>query len=456
MAVAQVRDMDLGKLLKIVSKGSVYNTLNDESAMWEMMTRKLRKDAEQGAELRWNMRKSYGVAAAGFVPTSAGAYLNGHASQFSEATGTYKDFSLTIEVSQSLLKKAEKDIAAYGKPIAEEVEAKGIAMARVLSSTLTQDGTGIIGVVSSAVASTSLDTVTVTLKTGDTDRGYIGWFLEDDKVHVARLNVTEEKATINAAGSTPAYWLVTDVSRSTNVVTLKPYTSANAAINITAALSSTDLKASDLIRRSSSVWVDPAAIDTTTDYGQLSYQWPGLESLGADDNRLVHGINLTGALKGTQFDCGGDLIEPQDIQQALSKVKTRVGQNRYKYKAAFMAPETYDAMIGERETDRRFNTVQDNTRGTAELKYQHKKDSLSFDTDEFVRQNRIFCLPEGDALCFYGSDFDYVKPGKGGEWHLKPNSAGYDRSQQAMMEGCGLFFAQHSAAILTLRNFTLS
>jgi len=456
MAVAQVRDMTLGKLLKIVSVGSVYNTLNDESAMWEMMSRKLRKDAEQGAELRWNMRKSYGVAAAGFVPTSAGSYNSGHASQFSEATGTYKDFSLTIEVPQSLLKKAEKDIAAYGKPIAEEVEAKGIAMARVLSSTLTQDGTGIIGKVASAAADTTADTVAVTLKTGNSDPGYIGWFLEEDKVTVARDNSGEEKATINAAGSTPAYWLVTDVDRSTHIVTLKPYTAADAAVNITAALSSTDLKASDLIRRSTSAWVNPADITSTVDYGTLSYQWPGLESLGAADNRLVHNVNLTGALKGTRFDCGGDLIEPQDIQQALSKVKTRVGQNRYKYKAAFMAPETYDAMIDERETDRRFNTVQDNTRGTSELKYQHKKDSLAFETDEFVRQNRIFCLPEGDALCFYGSDFDYVKPGKGSEWNLKPNSTGYDRSQMAFMEGAGLFFAKHSAAILTLENFLIS
>lgn len=454
MAVTAVRDIGLGKLLKIVSKGAVYNTLNDESAMWEMMTRKLKKDAEQGGELRWNMRKSYGTAAAQFVPTTNGAFPTGQKSTFSEATGHYKDFSLAIEVPLTLLKKAEKDVARYGKPVAEEVEAKGIAMARVLSSTLTQDGTGIIGTISSLTSSTDDDELTIVLKSGTGDKGFVGWFFEEDKVIVARENSGEEKATVNNA-TEPEYWLVSEVDRANHTVKLKPYTSADALINITAALAGTDGAAGDSIRRYGSLWVNPAA--SVTDYGTLSYQWPGLETLGEDDGRTVHNVALSGALKGTRHDCGGDLIEPQDIQVALSKGKTRVGQRRYKYKAAYMAPETYDAMIDEREADRRFNTVQDNTRGTAELKYQHKQDSVAFETDEFVRMNRAFILPEGDALCFYGSDFDYVRPEGGSPWAWKPNSSGqYTREQVAYMDGCGLLFSQHSAAIITLENFTLS
>jgi hypothetical protein len=114
-------------------------------------------------------------------------------------------------------------------------------------------------------------------------------------------------------------------------------------------------------------------------------------------------------------------------------------------------------MIDEREGDRRFQTVQDNTRGTAELKYQHKQDSVAFETDEFVKKSRVHILPDGDVLCFHGSDFDYVRPEGGSNWHLKPNSSGqYTREMVAFMEGAGLFYSQHSAAILTLENFTIS
>jgi hypothetical protein len=456
MAVTSVRDIDLGLYLKIVSRGAVYNTLNTESAMWELMVRKLKKEAEAGGELRWNMRKSYGAGAAQFVPTTAGAFPTGQKSQMAEAKGYYKDFSVAIEVPLTLLKKAEKDVGRYGKPVAEEVEAKGIAMARVLSSTLTQDGSGIIGEVSSVTADQTANTVTVSLKTTSGSRSHVGWFFDGDKLKVARDSSGEQAATING-GTAVAYWLVTDINRQDDEVTLAPYNSSDVAIDISAGLSSTDIAANDLIRRYGSLWVNPSDITSSVDYSTLSYQWPGLESLGADDGRLVHNVTMTGALKGSRFDCGGDLIEPQDIQQALSQTKTRVGQKRYKYKGAYMAPETYDAMIDEREGDRRFQSVQDATRGTAELKYQHKSDSLAFETDEFVKKSRIFILPEGDVLCFHGSDFDYVRPEGGSQWHLKPNSSGgYNREMQAFMEGCGLFYSQHSAAICTLENFTLS
>lgn len=457
MAVTNVRDISLGLLLKIVSKGAVYNTLNDESAMWELMSRKLKREAEHGGEIRWNMRKTYGAAAAQFVPTTAGNFPAGQKSTFSEAKGYYKDFSLAIEVPMTLLKKAEKDVGRYGKPVAEEVEAKGIAMARLLSSTLTQDGTGIIGEVNTVSTSTSADTVTIVLKTTNAARSHVGWFFDGDKVIIARLNSTEEKATINNA-TTPEYWLVTDVDRQADTVTLQPYSSADALLNITASLAGTDVTANDLVRRYGSLWVDPAAITTSVDYGTLSYQWPGLEVLAGDSGELVHNVNLSGALKGSRFDCGGDLIEPQDFQQALSQTKTAVGQKRYKYKSAFMAPETYDAMIDERETDRRIQSVTDNARGTAELKYIHRKDAISYETDEFVKKNRVFILPEGgEVLNFYGSDFDYVKPEDGSAWHFKPNTtSGYSREQVSYMEGAGLFFAKHSRAICVLENFSLS
>jgi hypothetical protein len=457
MAVTNVRDIDLGLYLKIVSRGAVYNTLNKESAMWDNFARKLKADAEQGGEVRWNMRKSYGAASVQFVPTTAGAFPKGQKSTMKEGIGYYKDVSLAIEVPITLLRKAEKDPGRYGKPIAEEVEAKGIAAARLLSSSLTQDGLGIIGEVSTATYDLTANTVTVKLKTTTASRSHVGWFFEEDKLIVARDNTGEQKATINASGTpaTPDYWLVVDIDRANDNVTLKPYDSSDVALDISAAASSTDLKANDLIRRYGSLYVNPAG--SITDYGTQTYQWCGLESLAAADGRVVNNVTMSGALKGTRFDCGGDLIEPQDIQQALSQVKSRVGQQTYKYKSAYMAPETYDAMIDEREGDRRFNVATDNARGTASMKYIHRKDNVEFETDDFVKKNRVFICPEGDALVYLGSDFDYVRPEGGSAWSFKPNSSGsYNREMVAFMEGCGLFYAQHSAAVCVLENFTLS
>jgi hypothetical protein len=449
--MTQIGSTDLGKYLKIVSVGAVYNTLSDESAMWEMMFRELKKDVEQGRELRYTMRKSYGAAASQFVSNgSAGAFPSGQASEMSEAVANYKDHSLTLELPLSVIRLAEKDLGRYGAPIAEEVTAKGIAHARNLSQSLFQDGTGIIGEVASVTAAGN--SAVVVLKATNTARGFIGWFNEGDKLKIARDNSGEEAATVNGTTAV-AYWKVVDINRATNTVKLDAYSSSDVKINV-ATFSSTSLKADDLIRRAGTSWVNPASI---SDYGTVSEIWAGLETLGHDDGRTVHGIALSGALKGTRYDCSAGALDIQDLQKALSQVKTRVGQRRYSFPKAFMAPEVYDALIESRETNRQFTSSSDNASGTASLKYIHRKDAVEFETDEFCRKDRIIVPPKGgDVLNFYGSDFEFVRPGGGSEWSLKVGASGARmREQQAFMEGSGVFFCKHAAALLTLHNFTI-
>lgn len=454
MAQTPIRDMPLGLYLKIISRGAVYNTLNDESPMWEYFLRTLKTDVEAGGEERWNMRKSYGAAAFQFTgQLGSTPYPAGQKSGMAEAKAYYKDASVSIEVPISVLRQAQKDIGRYGAPIAEEVEAKGIASARGMSATLTQDGSGIIGEVASLTISSGK--VVVQLKTTDAARSHIGWFVEEDKIKAARNSSGEQAATTNG-GTAVDYWLVTDINRADEQVTLEAYSAAGVAI-VTATNSSTDITASDFLRRYGTSWVNPAAISSSTDYGLLTEQWAGLETLGHDDGRLVNNITMSGALKGSRYNCNGDLFESQHIQEALSNTKTRVGQNRYKYDSAFMAPEAYDLLVDSRESDRRFNASTDNVRGTNSLKYAHRKDNLEFETDEFIKKSRCFIVPNGDALFFNGSDFDFVNPEDSSAWNKKVNSSGqYTKEVVAHMEACGLFGAKHSAAITTIHGFVLS
>lgn len=462
-AVTQIRDGDLGLYLKILSIGAVYNQLNTEHPMWDAFKAEFKKGAERGGEVRWNVRTAQGDGAFQFVPQVSGAFPKGHKSTLVEPKGYYKSFAATIELPIDVVEQAKENIAAYGKPIAEEVEAKFTASRRQLSASLNRDGTGVIGELSAASASTSADTITLTLKNTDTARSFIGWIMQGDKLKIYRINAgAEVSATVNASGTpaTPDYFLVTSVNRSAGTAVVKPYTSAGAAIDITHALASTDVQADDYIRRYGEKFQDLASITASNDYNGLSYEWPGLESLSADDGRLVHNMTMSGALAGTRYDCSNGPISFQDFQKALSQVKLRVGQNRYKYNAAYMAPETYDALVESQQTDRRFTTVTDHTKGVTTLKYMHRKDSLEFEVDEFVPFKRVWILPKGDALCYYGSDVDYVKAADGGPFHLKLGSGStagqYEREVQAFLEGRGLAFSQHNAAILVLHNFTNS
>ncbi len=120
-----------------------------------------------------------------------------------------------------------------------------------------------------------------------------------------------------------------------------------------------------------------------------------------------------------------------------------------------MSWETMDALVESRETDRRFNNIQDNKRGVAALGYTHGRDTLMFESDEFCPKQKIYVLPAGDVLQFHGSDFEFVQPEGGQKFHLKSNGSGYDRSIQAFMEGDGAMIAVHPGAIGVIENFTV-
>jgi hypothetical protein len=137
----------------------------------------------------------------------------------------------------------------------------------------------------------------------------------------------------------------------------------------------------------------------------------------------------------------------------MSKVRIAVGAGAYKYNKALMAHETLTALIESREVDRRFQSIQDNQRGVAQLGYVAGKDALVFEPDEFCPGKRIYVCPEGDVLQYHGTDFEMTNI-DGTKQFLKPNSSGHDRVSRMYMEGQGTLACVHAAAIGVIHNFT--
>lgn len=453
-----VGNIDIGKFLKIYSTNGVYNNLSEASEMWKMFM-KLKARDPGGREVKYLLRTGYGPAAVQSLPAgSSGDYPEGQRSGLAEGTAQYKEFGLTVNIPRNLLNKTGNDLLQYADPITEEMDAKSIAAARVMSAEMQGDGSGSIGVVASISVSTANDSITIGLSTTSANGGksHVGWFMEDDRIKFAAQGGTAH-GTINNTATTVAYWQVQSRNDEADTVTLQPYSAAGALIDITTAtLGATDPTAADSMYRIGTTAQDLTAI-STNDYNTLSECLVGLESLLAADGRKVNGITHTGAVSGTRRDVGGAAIDSSDFQKVLSTAKRRAGRGRYKYKYAWMFDTVYDALVESRETDRRFQSVEDGARGVKKLGYQHANDFVEFMPDEFVSKQRIWILPESkEVLELHGKDFQMVEPNPGQKFHLKTSSsgAGHSRQMQAYMEGSAVVIVKHAAAGAVLENFS--
>jgi hypothetical protein len=445
--VSKIGDNTLGNYLKVVSQNGVYSQLSEQSTMWSNILKR-KKGAAEGRELRFLLRSSYGMAAAQFVAVNGAVeYPAAQQATLSECTAYYKDFALTVEVERTLIAKALSDMSRYGEPLAEELKCKTIGMARMLSAAVYQDGTGVIGTVLST--SVSGGQLIVTLNTGDTARGHVGWGEYGDKVKLYSTAGAAHAVTVSSG--TISYYTIGAIDRVNDKWYINAYDASNTQLSISAANTVT---AGDLIYRSGITPNDTTAISTTAEYGTLSEAFVGLDAITQDDGRKVFGVNLNAPIKGTRFDCGANPVDSQHFQQLMSLVKVAVGEGAYKWSNAIMAPEVLDALVESRETDRRFMSVKDNTRGVDGLGYQHGKDRILFETDEYCPKKRVYVVPQGDCLQFRGSDFEFVRPDGGQKFFLRPSTTGgHYRSVRAYLEGSGLIFSVHPQAIGVLHNY---
>jgi hypothetical protein len=450
-AVANTSNLDLASFLKIYQSNGVYNNLATQSDLWKYFL-KLRARGAEGRSLKYLLRTGYGPGAVQSLAIDEGAYPAAQRSDLQEASAQYKDFGVTISVPKSLLGRTGNDLVQYADPLTEELDAKAIASARVMSAQTMGDGSGVIGVIE-GTPSTSATLITVVLDTTNAaaGRSHIGWFMEGDKVKFASTaGAAQDAANTGADG---AYYQVESVNADTDTITLSWRTSAGVALtDITGAGTLSD---GDYIYRFGTTPNDYSG--AVSDYGTASECIVGLESLAADDGRVVNGLTMSGTLAGSWKDASGAAIDPSHFQSALSKAKRRAGKGRYKYKQAFMFDTVYDALVEANETDRRFQVGDPGNRGFKSLGYQHQQDFVEFVTDEFVSKKRIWILPESkEVLEFHGKDFEVVEVNKGQKFHMGINGDGLNtRTVKSYMEGSAVVVCKHPAAIIAIENFSV-
>ncbi len=467
MATPAIESLQNGKLLQIMFSEGVRNQLSRDSRDWDMV-KMMKVDDARGRQLNYMISTGYGPSAIQY--RNSGSSTNFPPVQrvsTQELTAEYKNIELTIDISHDLWKRLQQSKEVrYFDILALELQNKMDAAKRQFSKDLYGDGTGALGVVSTATDDTSGDTVTIVLSTADTAVGGVGMF-ESGEIVTFRAAagtrrdpsvVTSATLVASAAAGQHLGWRVKSRNRSANSIVLE-------SVDITGTVLTT-WGASNIVAGDFAYKVGQptgghdAALNrsTITDYGFATEVMTGLESMSQNDGRVLNGLTMSGFTGGSRFDAGGVAIDSTHLQAALDNAKINAGEGSYAYKRMIMAPETHAAFINSRETDRRFISVEDNTRGTRYFAFQHRTDSLETYGSEYCPKNRIYMLPENKAtkekvIEYYGTDFEPVKVNDSGSFHLKVGANGYERNVQHFMDAYCQLVVKHPAAVASVHNF---
>lgn len=459
MSFNNIDTLNLGNLLQIVFSDGVRNQISVDFRDFEMVKR-AKVGNSVARELRFMFQTALGAGAIQYRNPGVAdrAFPAAQQVTIGEKSAKFKELNATIELEYNIWDRARKSPEKYAEPLALEIDSKASASKRRIAADLYGDGTGVVGqVVSAAVTSPASNQLVFTLSSSDTARGHVGFFEFGDLLVLKAAAGTASALNTNLA-TEPAYWKVVEKDRDNNTVTLQGLDSNLAPVASMTSISAQPTSGDVFYRYGQPTIYDLSAITSSVDYGTITEVMAGLESLAASDGRLVHNINMSGATSGSKIDAGGNPIDVKHIQKMMDKVKVLVGQDRYRWKMLCMAPETHASLIESRETDRRFQTVEDNKRGIKFFAYVHGNDTLECYTSEYVPKNRIYCLPETKAgekvLEFHGSDFETVKAQGMSDFHLKPSSSGYLNTVVSYLQAIGVLICKHPASIGVIRNFT--
>lgn len=453
MAYQNVDQLNLGLLLQIVFSDGVRNQISNDYRDWELIKR-AKVGSSLARELRFTIQKSFGPAAIQYrnPGVSGRAYPTAQQISTQELTAKFKEIEATIELEYSLWDRARKTPQKYAEPLALEIQAKSSASKKRLAADLYGDGTGVIGTIDSA--SISSGQVVITLSNANSARGHVGFFeYYDNLIHYDADGTAGSAVTLSSG--TFSHWQVRIKDRINNQVTLQAIdtTGAEQAVSVFSPV------AGELFYRIGQGTI-PDLTGSIADYALATEVMAGLESLTANDGRVVHGMTMSGPTAGTRMSAGGNAIDTSYIQRLLSQVKTAVGGDRYTWKMMNMAPETFDALMESAEPDRRFGVKDDPRRGGKTFTYQHQNDSLECYTSEYIGQKRIWLMPEAKTsekvLEYHGSDFEPVKAGSNDEFRLKSGANGYVNAVVSYLFAVGVLICKHPAAIGVLEDFTNS
>jgi hypothetical protein len=447
MAVNQFDSLPLGKILQIAFSDGIRNQISTDFRDYEMVKR-AKVGNSLARELRFMFQSSLGPAAIQYsdLASPSRVFPDSQNISITEYIATLKEMNATIELDYSVFDRARKNPEKYAEPLAAEIDSKMSAAKRRLAADLYGDGTGVVGTVLSSTA-VSGGQITVTLSASG--RGHVGFFEYNDRL------IAKAVVGTNSSTAPDTIWSVVDKNRDSSQVTLAVVSGTTPAAPAVGEV---------FYRRSSysasDVFPNLTSNSTVGDYGTATQVIAGLGSLAANDGRTIHGITMSGVTAGSHYDAGGNPLDVKHVQKLMDKVKLAVGQDRYRWKMLTMAPESHSTFIESRETDRRFQTVEDNKRGVKYFAYVHGNDVLECVTSEYVPQSTIYCLPETKAgekvLEFHGSDFETVKGQDMTDFHLKVSGGAYRNAMVSYLQASGVLICKHPASIGVIKNFTNS
>lgn len=462
MALSNIDQLNLGNLLQIVFSDGVRNQISEDYRDWDMVMRH-RISNTAARELRFMFQSSFGPSAIQYRQpgVSGRAFPSAQQASIDEYTAKFKEMNATIELEYNLWDRARKSPEKYAEPLALEISSKTTASKRRLAADYYGDGTGVVGELAAASAAVVAGDLEFQLDGANDARGFVGFF-EFGDILVLRAEDGTASALDTDLGTEPVYWRVIEKDRDSDKVRLRGLDASFAEVSIASV--AVQPAAGEVFYRFQQPTGGESALDLTAigDYGTATEVIAGLESLVAGDGRSIHGISMSGSNKGTRVDAGAQPLDVSYIQKALDSVKVNVGQDRYKWKMMCMAPEAHAALIESRETDRRFQTVEDNKRGIKYFAYVHGNDVVETYTSEYCPKKRLYIKPEAKSgekvMEYWGSDFETVKAQGMGDFHLKPASGsagGYENTIVSYLAAIGTLICKHPASIAVVENFTL-
>jgi hypothetical protein len=468
MPVTQIGAVDLGNFLQIAFSDGIRAQMSADYRDWEMIKQIALNGVPDGKQLQYLLQTSFGPSAVQARGVNQYAFPASQRVGTKEGVATYKEFNATVEIEYNLWNRARKAPSKYAEPLAIEIQSKSVATKRYMASLVYGDGTGVVGqlvgATPAAVTSPASSRLVFDISSADASRGHIGNFEKDDILVLKAADGTATALDTTGPATEPAFWKVVSKNRSTGKVILEGLDSNFAPVaNITAVADQP--AAGEVFYRfgqstGATSALSLAGITNSTDYGTLTEVFPGLESLTANDGRLVHGVNLEGVLGGTRYDNTNTAIDGDAIHSALDDAKIAVGKNMYKWSKAVASPAVIRKLISDRDDDRRFNVSDDLKRGSRKFTYQHEDDTLEFVSSEYCPFKRIYLMPEGKSgnskvLEFHGTDFEPVKGQDMSAFHLRPGaSGGHERIMTSYMEALATLICKHPAAFAVITNFT--
>ena len=446
--IKNINELDLGSFLQIIYSQGIYNQTSRDYSDFDMIKM---HNVKVAPGRQYDFQLSTSLAPASTQRRNPGQanrpFPKGFKIAHEEYTAKFKEIQTTIEVDGNLLSRAAETPQKYAELWATQAELSLDGARRVMASEIYRDGTGVLGHVKTlAVPSAGRITVELNNDRSVNKLSYAGWFESDDII----IPMNRDGSTASAMASA-VYLQVVSIDELNNTVKFKGLDANFEEVTLSDAPAVDEV----LYRYGQQVFPD---LDSSFDYGDVSTPIVGYESLAAADGRLVHGMELEGVLAGSQIDAGGASIDVKFLEQAMNKAKRRVGPTRYDWKKMCTSYQTRSALIESKEGDRRFVSVKDNDRGSAEFNYIHGETQLRLGASEYCPEDAIWMLPEvrssGDKVMEYvGDEMKVAKYGNMADFHLKIANGEYVDTVQQFMRGVNLLLCKHPAAIASIVGF---